>query len=138
MMIPGGTMTNPSSQHIMQSVTSPPPTNLPQAVCSPQPNPSNRNHQPIPSPRSGPSQSPLHSASVHSPHHGSQQGPSMVPVTGAPESMMLSQLGGNHHGQQPLPPLQAALNQQMGSLAPTSEGNSLTPEDQLSKLVDTL
>ena len=140
MMIPGGAMTNPSPQHIMQSVTSPPPSNLPQAVCSPQPNPSPRSHQPIPSPRSGPVQSPLHPAPVHSPHHGNQQGPSMVPVSGAPEPMMMSQLSGSHHGQQPLPPLQAALNQQMGGLAPTSEGDvpTMTPQDQLSKLVDTL
>lgn len=146
---PGGGMTNQSPQHMMQSVTSPPPSNLPHTVRSPQPNPSPRSHGPIPSPRAG-QPSPHHPGTVHSPHP-SQQGPgvpNMNPGATAGDTMMLSQLGGPgsgpggpHQGpggpHQGLPPLQQQNSQQMPGLPPTSEPD-VTPQDKLSKFVETL
>jgi len=144
---PGGGMTNPSPQHMMQ-VTSPPPSNLPHTVRSPQPNPSPRSHGPIPSPRAG-QPSPHHPGAVHSPHP-IQQGPgvpNMNPGATAGDTMMLSQLGGPGSGGGPhqgpggphqgLPPLQPQNSQQMPGMPPTSEPD-VTPQDKLSKFVETL
>ena len=136
-----GVIPSQSPQHMMQSVTSPPPGGgaggLQQAVRSPQPNPSPRSHQAMPSPRSGPVPSPHHASQVHSPHPST--GGASNPLGGANQPQDNIMMGQSHQPPQQLPPLQPPPNQQV-MVPPTSEGDvpNLTPQDQLSKLVDTL
>ncbi|KAK2725883.1 CREB-binding protein-like isoform X2 [Artemia franciscana] len=132
MMIPGA-----SPQHLMHTVRSPPP-GLPQAVRSPQPNPSPRGgipgvQIPVPSPRQ-PMPSPRMAAP--SPHHPSHS-PHPMGVSSMDHEMLLPQLG---PGGQVQMAMQSPAMGQMGmhSQNQHDDGAPLTPQETLSKFVETL
>ncbi|XP_074650502.1 histone lysine acetyltransferase CREBBP-like [Tubulanus polymorphus] len=125
----------PSQQQMMQQVRSPP-TSIAQAVRSPQPSLSPR-QQPVPSPRQLQQPSPHITQQSHSPHPHASGGTDQIT-----EQVMLPQLQGqygNAAAAAAMQQLQSPATSQDLGLNPTEpEVAPLTPQDQLSRFVETL